>query len=175
MGALSVQQLRGRMQQVRERRRWKRRQRQQLYNKIGLRNNVHNKIRVIKERLPRSKIKNNERQREKSIGGRYIKVKNISETDTINTIKTSEEWLHPFENNPRHEPVIKINIDNMPQSVTVDTGCTRLMMTSALAIKLRGDLKNKLSQYPNREVTDAQNNPVQVLGYKLCNIKISNV
>ena len=174
MGALSVQQLRGHIRQVRERRRWKRQQRRQLFNNIGLRNNVHNKIRVITERVPRSKIKTNERQTEKSIGGRYVKVKNISETDTINTIKISEEWLHPFENNPKREPVIKINIDNVPQSVTVDTGCTRLMMTSALATNLWGNLKNKLSVYPNREVTDAQNNPVQVLGYKLCDIKIGN-
>ena len=68
---------------------------------------------------------------------------------------------------------MKINIDNIETTCCVDTGATRNMMTSKLATQLWGNKINNLRPYPNnRLVEDAQQRPLNVKGFKECEIKI---
>ena len=66
-------------------------------------------------------------------------------------------------------------MDNQKVVFTVDTGATRVLVTSALAEDIwNSDYKRKLKKFPNIEVQDAQGNLVTVVGYKICKMKISN-
>ena len=75
----------------------------------------------------------------------------------------SQAWIEPFINTSKRVPCIDIMMDNKQTVFTVDTGATRVLVTSALAQELwNSDYKKKLRKFPNIEVQDAQGNTVQV-------------
>ena len=81
---------------------------------------------------------------------------------THNESSSSEEeettqWLWPFLNNSNTTPQIKIKIDSTEAIATVDSGASRVMITSEMAKEVWGkEFKSKLAAYSNRTVTDAQ-------------------
>lgn len=93
-------------------------------------------------------------------------IKKINEEENL-------DWIEPFIGGTKKAPIMKINIDNIETTCCVDTGATRNMMTSKLATQLWGNKINNLRPYPNnRIVEDAQGRPVNVKGFKECEIKI---
>ena len=65
-------------------------------------------------------------------------------------------------------------MDNKKVVFTVDTGATRVLVTSALAEDIwNKDYRKKLKKFPNIEVQDAQGNLVTILGYKICSIIVA--
>ena len=81
-------------------------------------------------------------------------------------------WIQPFLNN-KNTPTVEMKIDNTSTSVVIDTGATRVMATAPMAHRLWGrNYKQKLKDYKNTKVYDAQGNLVNVEGYKLSKIKI---
>ena len=99
---------------------------------------------------------------------------------THNESSSSEEeettqWLWPFLNNSNTTPQIKIKVDSTEAIATVDSGASRVMITSEMAKEVWGkEFKSKLAAYSNRTVTDAQNKPVTVLGIRHAWIKIGD-
>ena len=103
--------------------------------------------------------------------------KNYETKDYIKKINEEEnlDWIEPFIGGTKKAPIMKINIDNIETTCCVDTGATRNMMTSKLATQLWGNKIKNLRPYPsNRIVEDAQGRPVNVIGFKECEIKIGN-
>ena len=71
-------------------------------------------------------------------------------------------WIQPFLNN-KNTPTVEMKIDNTSTSVVIDTGATRVMATSPMAHRLwRRNYKQKLKDYKNNKVYDAQGNLVNV-------------
>jgi len=105
------------------------------------------------------------RKREKSIPNRNTPVI----IEKIRTVKemNSKFWIEPFLKD-KNTPSVEMKLDNTSIESTIDTGATRVMMTSTMASKLWGKYyRTKLQKYPNRRVQDAQGNPVQVEGFKI--------
>ena len=81
-------------------------------------------------------------------------------------------WIQPFLSN-KNTPTVEMKIDNTSTSVVIDTGATRVMATAPMAHRLWGrNYKQKLKDYKNTKVYDAQGNLVNVEGYKLSKIEI---
>ena len=105
----------------------------------------------------------------------------VEETQSYEKIKTLGEkvnlpWIEPFLDTARKVPCVEILLDNQRIVFTVDTGATRVLVTSALAEDIwQSDYRKTLKKFPNIEVQDAQGNLVTVVGYKMCKIKISNM
>ena len=124
------------------------------------------------DRSSRHKIKfQYVRKREKSIPNRNTPVR-IEKIRTV-TEMNSKFWIEPFLKD-KNTPTVEMKLDNTSIEGTVDTGATRVMMTSTMASKLWGKhYRTKLQKYPDRRVQDAQGNPVQVEGFKISKIQIS--
>ena len=105
---------------------------------------------------------------------RYECIQNC-EYEKINKLEENSQnngWLHPFTGLTRNVPTTKIKVDNREITCTVDTGATRVMITSELAKEIWGrNYRTNLSKYPaNRAVNDAQGNTVTVEGFKQCKL-----
>ena len=130
---------------------------------------------VSLERNSRSETKSPCNNRNGSIPNRGEKLR----CETIKVIHGMEEskgsWLHPFIGENTNSPVIEIKIDGKTTNCTVDSGATRVMITSAIAKQLFGTcFENQLQKYPSRQVHDAQGNIVKVLGYRKAQIELGN-
>ena len=124
-------------------------------------------------RNSRSKYKEINKKRDSSIPHRGKRIICTEQIKTINEQGENGQWIHPFTGQIRNIPTTNISVDGREIQCTVDTGCTRVMMTSQMAKSFFGlDIIQKLSKYPRRITNDAQNNPVKILGYKQCQIKI---
>ena len=85
----------------------------------------------------------------------------------------SKAWIHPFKGTEKGVPITDIMIDGKTVTCTVDTGATRVMITSNMATQIWGkDFLKYLTKFPNRNVEDAQGNPVKVLGVKQAEIRL---
>lgn len=127
----------------------------------------------FKERQSRSLTKNSCKNRNGSLPIRKNKIYCQERIRVMQESETGKKWLHPFINQNKNIPIMEIQIDNIPTICTVDTGSTRIMITSAMAKTLWGnDSIGKLQNYPRRSVEDAQGNPVKVLGFKETKIEI---
>ena len=142
-------------------------------NKI-LTQNPNPKPNIISlERESRSNIKSPCKNRNGSIPHRGARIR----YETIKVIhekgKYKGSWLHPFIGDNTNSPVIEIKIDGKTTNCTVDSGATRVMITSAIARQLFGtNFENQLQRYPSRQVHDAQGNQVKVLGYRKATIEL---
>ena len=109
---------------------------------------------------------------------RYECIQNC-EYEKINKLEENSQnngWLHPFTGLTRNVPTTKIKVDNREITCTVDTGATRVMITSELAKEIWGrNYRTNLSKYPaNRAVNDAQGNTVTVEGFKQCKLELGS-
>ena len=74
------------------------------------------------------------------------------------------QWLWPFLDNSSTTPRIRLKVDSIETVATVDSGASRVMITSEMAKEVWGkEFTSKLTAYSNRTVTDAQGKPVTVL------------
>ena len=90
----------------------------------------------------------------------------------MNNINT-KQWIIPFKDGKKPEPVINLKIDDKEIEGTIDTGATRVMMTSTMAERLWGtNYQVGLRSYAHRSVRDAQGNRVEIYGFKIANIEI---
>ena len=139
---------------------------------------------LYKEQYDMNKTEYNERNsrtlsRTKNINKRNDSVPDRNRSPRKERIRTiteidNQSWLQPFINDKK-QPIIEIEIDNKQTQCTVDTGATRIMMTSELAKKLWGNnYVTRLQKYPNRPVSDAQGNKVTVEGFKMSKLQIGN-
>ena len=155
----------------------------------------HNKtkISIIQERKSRPQTKNKtshskeRNRRETSIPHRGEKIR-VLQTKTKEPNKenpefdysshpvdnSQKEWIHPFTGLKQKAPITNIKVDNRTTQCCIDTGATRVMITSAMATQLWGNnYKNSLHPYPShKKVEDAQGNQVSVEGFKQCKIQI---
>ena len=181
MAALAISKLAGQQEKLR----WKRNtntvkrikyktQRHSLINPKPLPSNLT----LEQIRDSRSITRNINKSRNGSIPTRRDKIKNEQIQERINILgentKTAITWLHPFTGMAKNVPIATIGIDGKEVKCTVDTGATRVMITSEMAKELWGEnYVQKLQKYPsNRSVEDAQGNPVEVQGYKQSQINI---
>ena len=89
------------------------------------------------------------------------------------SVQENRQWIHPFTNSNNTTPQIQISIDGKIIPSTVDTGASRVMITSKLAEDIWGvNVTNTLRQYGNKKVTDAQGQEVKVVGMKNAVIKL---
>ena len=125
------------------------------------------------ERRSRSNVKSPCKNRNGSIPHRGERIR-YEKIKVIHEIEGSKgSWLHPFIGENTNSPVIEIKIDGKTTKCTVDSGATRVMITSAIAKQLFGtNFENQLQKYPSRQVHDAQGNQVKVLGYKKATIEL---
>ena len=161
-------------------RRQKRQKRQNLYNTLKKNPNPLPDDLVVNmnERMSRSKEKLTCKERSSSIPSRNIKINYHCFRERANVIKESNEntfedtsWIEPFIQTSRKVPCVELSMDDMKVIFTVDTGATRVLVTSALADDIwNKDYRKKLKKFPNIEVQDAQGNLVTILGYKICSI-----
>ena len=88
------------------------------------------------------------------------------------TEKEDKEWIQPFTHDKA--PMMEIQIDKRMVTCCVDTGASRVMITTKMAEEIWGSQYMKqLKPYPSyRTVEDAQGQPVKVRGYKDSEIKI---
>ena len=146
------------------------------YNKI--RNPTPKPINIVKtfDRISRERHKTKCRERIKSLPerGRKTKQEDVERVHTLTEHGTNEKyWIHEFTGMARNVPITNIKIDGKNVTCTVDTGATRIMITSAMATEIWGKkFQQKLRKFPDRNVEDAQGNPVTVLGFKQCKIDL---
>ena len=154
----------------------KRLTRKHIYNQLKQTSNNH-KITKL-ERNSRDSKRATCKNRKGSIPTREEKIRCENKKDRIRGINEpgiGEHWIHPFIGLKRKEPLVNIKINEKEVTATVDTGATRVMMTSLMATRLWGNrIQNQLQRFPNRAVEDAQGNPVKVLGYKICTVSLGN-
>ena len=133
---------------------------------------------LINKRASRSISRNINKSRNGSIPTRRDKIRSEQFQERINVLGentiTAITWLHPFTGMAKNVPISIIEIDGKEVTCTVDTGATRVMITSEMAKELWGEkYAQKLQKYPsNRSVEDAQGNTVEVQGYKQSQINI---
>ena len=182
MASLFISKLKGDKTRFKqEKNRIKRKSRKCTYNKLKEtppslpQNIVKEHIRVSREI---KRIAN--KQRDGSIPSREYKVKyeaiKVNSSDRICAIQEGnlKNWIHPFTGMTKKAPITNISMDDIEISCTVDTGATRVMVTSEMAKTIWGNnFQNGLETFPvSRKVEDAQGNPVSVLGYKNSKIQI---
>ena len=177
MDTLSVQLTRER-DKIRNKRNLNKIKRQRHNKKLQILMSQHTNINgnivpEFKERQSRSLTKNSCKKRNGSLPIRKNKIYCQERIRVMQESETGKKWLHPFINKNKNIPIMEIQIDNIPTICTVDTGSTRIMITSAMAKTLWGnDSIGKLQNYPRRSVEDAQGNPVKVLGFKETKIEL---
>lgn len=139
-------------------------------------NPITNNLSVKSERKSRDYSKKTCKNRGGSIPTRKEKIRYECFKEKIYTIQENENtdhWIHSFTGMIRKAPTMNIKMDEKEVICTVDTGATRVMVTSKMATKLWGiNFHNQLNKFPNRAVEDAQGNPVKVLGYKNATITL---
>ena len=133
------------------------------------------------ERMSRSITKLTCKIRSSSIPNRSQRINYQCFTERANTVTENKNdmedtsWIEPFVETSRKVPCLNIILDNKKVLFTVDTGATRVLVTSALAEEIWNlDYKKRLKKFPNIDVQDAQGNLVNILGYKVCSIKTAN-
>ena len=137
-----------------------------------------NNLKLNQIRSSRTKVKLVNKTRFGSLPTRGDKIRSEHFQDRIKSLgevtKTAITWLHPFSGLSKNVPTSTIKIDGKMTDCTVDTGATRVMITSEKAKELWGEnYMNNLQKYPkNRSVEDAQGNPVEVEGYRQSQIDI---
>ena len=133
-------------------------------------------ILLTKVRKSRANTKTIRNKRETSIPDRGQKIRYNIQTDKIRqmTEDKNKEWIEPFIGMKEKAPIMNIKIDGKTTTCCVDTGASRVMMTTTMAEKLWGkQFNNQLQPYPSyRTVEDAQGQPVTVKGYIESNIEI---
>ena len=141
------------------------------------------KVKHIYSTKPKSQI-NNKTQKLNNLKFKSIKYsrqmkQNYMQTDKIRTISDKNkqgDWLEPFIGMVRRSPTVKVKIDEKEVEATVDTGATRIMATSRMALQIWGpNYKENLQKYPNRVVEDAQGNECIIEGFKMCNIILGHL
>ena len=177
MVAISVSKLRRRkwqLKQIREKRN-KNKKKRTLHNEY--RKILYKKPKIVKHKIYTKRESRNrcrviyERKRDNSIPfrGRNSRTEKIRTMNNINT----KQWIIPFKDGKKPEPVINLTIDGKEIEGTIDTGATRVMMTSTMAERLWGtNYQVGLRSYAHRSVRDAQGNRVEVYGFKIANIEI---
>ena len=129
------------------------------------------------ERISRSMNKLTCKVRSSSIPSRNQRINYHCYRERANVVTESQNnledtsWIEPFIQTSRKVPCVNLVMDNQKVTFTVDTGATRVLVTSALAEEIWNlDYKKKLKKFPNIEVQDAQGNLVNIIGYKICSI-----
>ena len=140
----------------------------QRNNKTPKLNNI--KFKSIKYKRQKNKeIYNNNQQ----------KRQNHMKADKIRTIYDKNkqgEWIEPFIGMVKRSPTVNVTVDEKKIEATVDTGATRIMATSKMALQLWGpNYKEGLQEYPNRVVEDAQGNECTIEGFRISNIKLGDL
>ena len=102
-------------------------------------NTNDNIVPEFKERQSRSLTKNSCKKRNGSLPIRKNKIYCQERIRVMQESETGKKWLHPFINQNKNIPIMEIQIDNIPTICTVDTGSTRIMITSAMAKTLWGN------------------------------------
>ena len=178
MDALSVPTLKRALRQQ------KRQKRQNLYNTLKTNPTPipDNLIVNNSERMSRNKEKLTCKVRSSSIPSRNNQINYHCYKEKANTVKEDFQhnledtsWIEPFVQTNRKVPCVELTMDNQKIKFTVDTGATRVLVTSALAEDIwNTDYKKKLKKFPNIEVQDAQGNLVTIFGYKICSFIAAN-
>ena len=178
MDALSVPTLKRALRQQ------KRQKRQNLYNTLKTNPTPipDNLIVNNSERMSRNKEKLTCKVRSSSIPSRNNQINYHCYKEKANTVKEDFQhnledtsWIEPFVQTNRKVPCVELTMDNQKVKFTVDTGATRVLVTSALAEEIwKTDYKKKLKKFPNIEVQDAQGNLVTIFGYKICSFIAAN-
>ena len=140
----------------------------QRNNKTPKLNNI--KFKSIKYKRQKNKeIYNNNQQ----------KRQNHMKADKIRTIYDKNkqgEWIEPFIGMVKRSPTVNVTVDEKKIEATVDTGATRIMATSKMALQLWGpNYKEGLQEYPNRVVEDAQGNECTIEGFRISNIRLGDL
>ena len=93
---------------------------------------------------------------------------------SISNKSPTSQWIWPFIDNTMSTPQTKVGIDGQDFQVTVDTGASRFMITSAKAAEIWGTKYRQHLEpfYANRQVKDAQNKAVNIHGVKISEITI---
>ena len=81
--------------------------------------------------------------------------------------RDQNKWIIPFDRTDLHKTAyVQVQLDGHPVQCCVDTGSTRLAISSTLMKNIFGPTySRKLRQYPLGKVSDAQGKQIRVLGF----------
>ena len=140
MDPLSLPKLRGALRPNKLRKQTKKIKYKYIYNTLKKPTTPCPKTITKSARVSRTYIRNTCKQRTGSIPTRQHKIRYECFKERACTLKENDEngrnWIHPFHGIARKVPTTMIKINGIEITCTVDTGATRIMMTSAMAAEL---------------------------------------